>query len=84
MTQPVRAAGDRRGACNALILLSDEQGADLLGCAGHPYARTPHLDALAARGTRFTAALTWREVVALYLVRVQSAPLPGTNTATGV
>jgi choline-sulfatase len=43
---------------NVLILLSDEQSGPVLGCAGHPWVRTPNLDALAARGTRFTAALT--------------------------
>jgi choline-sulfatase len=43
---------------NTLILLTDEQDAQALGCAGHPFAKTPHLDALAARGTRFTQALT--------------------------
>ncbi|MCB2043778.1 MAG: sulfatase-like hydrolase/transferase, partial [Rhodoferax sp.] len=43
---------------NILILLSDEQDARALGCAGHPWVHTPHLDALAARGTRFTNAFT--------------------------
>ncbi len=43
---------------NTLILLTDEQDANALGCAGHPFVKTPHLDALAARGTRFTQALT--------------------------
>ena len=43
---------------NVLILLSDEQSAPVLGCAGHPWVRTPNLDALAARGTRFDRALT--------------------------
>ena len=43
---------------NTLILLTDEQDAHALGCAGHPFVKTPHLDALAARGTRFTQALT--------------------------
>ncbi|MBI5721368.1 MAG: sulfatase-like hydrolase/transferase [Burkholderiales bacterium] len=44
--------------CNVLVLLSDEQDALALGGAGHPWVHTPHLDALAARGTRFTRALT--------------------------
>jgi len=43
---------------NTLILLTDEQDAQALGCTGHPFVKTPHLDALAARGTRFTQALT--------------------------
>lgn len=41
------------GMTNVLILLTDQQRKDSLGCYGHPCARTPHLDALAARGRRF-------------------------------
>jgi len=41
---------------NMLILMSDEHNPKILGCNGNPVARTPHIDALAARGTRFTAA----------------------------
>ncbi|MFE4194639.1 sulfatase-like hydrolase/transferase [Paenarthrobacter sp. NPDC056912] len=37
---------------NIIFILSDDQGAWALGCAGNPEIRTPHLDALAARGTR--------------------------------
>jgi len=37
---------------NILFILSDDQGAWALGCAGNPEIHTPHLDALAARGTR--------------------------------
>ncbi len=43
---------------NLLFILSDEHQPRALGCAGHPFAHTPNLDALAARGTRFTAAYT--------------------------
>jgi choline-sulfatase len=43
---------------NFLILMSDEHQARAMGCAGHPFVRTPNLDALAARGTRFTDAYT--------------------------
>lgn len=43
---------------NLLFILSDEHNKRVLGCAGHPMIRTPHLDALAARGTRFTSAYT--------------------------
>jgi choline-sulfatase len=41
-----------------LILLSDEHSPGFLGCAGHALARTPRLDALAARGTRYAEAWT--------------------------
>ena len=41
---------------NLLIILSDEHNPQAMGCAGHPEVLTPHLDALAAEGTRFTHA----------------------------
>lgn len=43
---------------NMLVIMSDEHNAKMLGCVGHPLAKTPNLDALAARGTRFTDAYT--------------------------
>ncbi|WP_240790951.1 sulfatase-like hydrolase/transferase [Roseomonas sp. AR75] len=43
---------------NLLFILSDEHNPKALGCAGHPFVHTPNLDALAARGTRFTTAIT--------------------------
>ncbi|PWS37532.1 sulfatase [Falsiroseomonas bella] len=49
------AAGPKQ---NLLFILSDEHSPKALGCAGHPFVQTPNLDALAARGTRFTAAYT--------------------------
>lgn len=41
---------------NLLIIMSDEHNPKVMGCAGHPDVLTPHLDALAAGGTRFTNA----------------------------
>ncbi|WP_136439407.1 sulfatase-like hydrolase/transferase [Pacificoceanicola onchidii] len=43
---------------NLLVILSDQHQAHAMSCAGHAVAKTPHLDALAARGTRFTNAYT--------------------------
>jgi len=43
---------------NLLVIVSDEHQSRAMGCAGHPFVQTPHLDALAARGTRFTNAYT--------------------------
>jgi choline-sulfatase len=43
---------------NLLILMADEHNPKTLGCAGDPLVKTPNLDALAARGTRFTDAYT--------------------------
>lgn len=41
---------------NLLIIMSDEHNPKLLGCAGNDIVETPNLDALAARGTRFSSA----------------------------
>jgi choline-sulfatase len=48
MTQPA----------NMVVIMTDQHAPQMLGCAGHPLVRTPNLDALAARGTRFTGAYT--------------------------
>jgi choline-sulfatase len=45
-------------AKNLLVIMSDEHNPKFLGAAGHPFIATPNLDALAARGTRFTSAYT--------------------------
>jgi arylsulfatase A-like enzyme len=41
---------------NLLVFMTDQQRADSVGAFGNPAAHTPHLDALAARGTRFAQA----------------------------
>lgn len=38
---------------NILVIMTDQQRADHLGCYGNTVVQTPHIDALAARGTRF-------------------------------
>ncbi|HPC43668.1 MAG TPA: sulfatase-like hydrolase/transferase [Candidatus Latescibacteria bacterium] len=43
---------------NVLLIMTDQQRADSLGCAGHPAVRTPHIDGLAASGVRFDCAYT--------------------------
>ena len=43
---------------NVLFVFSDEHDPRYMGCSGHPFVKTPNLDRLAARGTRFTNAWT--------------------------
>ena len=43
---------------NLLFILSDEHNKKVTGAYGHRMIRTPNLDRLAARGTRFTSAYT--------------------------
>lgn len=39
---------------NFLFIMTDQQRADWLGCYGHPVVKTPHIDSIAANGTRFS------------------------------
>lgn len=41
---------------NALFIMADQLRWDYLSCYGHRHLRTPHIDALAARGVRFEHA----------------------------
>ena len=41
---------------NVLFIMADQLRRDHLGCYGHPWLRTPHIDALARRGVRFEQA----------------------------
>jgi arylsulfatase A-like enzyme len=41
---------------NVLFIITDQQRADHLSCAGNPILRTPNLDRLASESIRFTNA----------------------------
>ena len=43
---------------NLLIIMSDEHNPKIMGCSGHPFVKTPNIDALAARGTMFSSSYT--------------------------
>ena len=43
-------------ARNILFIMCDQLRWDYLSCYGHPHLHTPNIDALAARGVRFTRA----------------------------
>ncbi len=51
-TNAVAAENDRPP--NIIFILADDWGWGDLGCYGHRHLQTPHLDRLAAEGTRFT------------------------------
>jgi choline-sulfatase len=52
------AAGRRSGLRNVLVLMADQHRADAGGWAGDSWARTPHLDRLAAESVVFERAYT--------------------------
>lgn len=39
---------------NVIFILTDDMGYGDMGCAGHPYVKTPNIDRLAREGTMFT------------------------------
>lgn len=41
---------------NIVLIVSDQHRGDWMGCAGHPFLKTPHLDQLAQGGVRFADA----------------------------
>jgi arylsulfatase len=41
-----------------LVLMTDQQRANCMSCAGHPQLRTPNIDRIAREGTRFAQATT--------------------------
>jgi len=41
------------GRPNVVWILLDQCRADVLGCAGHPFVRTPNIDRLARDGVLF-------------------------------
>ncbi|MEM9702672.1 MAG: sulfatase [Planctomycetota bacterium] len=49
---------------DVLFVLTDDHRNDHLGCAGHPVLKTPHIDALAARGVRFENAFVTTSICA--------------------
>ena len=52
-THSISAVADERRP-NVIVILADDQGSADLGCYGAQDLHTPHTDALAARGVRFT------------------------------
>ena len=43
---------------NILLITTDQQRWDTMGCAGNAAIRTPHMDRLAADGVNFTQAIS--------------------------
>lgn len=50
------AVGQPQKRPNVLVIITDQQRAGMLSCAGNPYVKTPNLDSLAKTGVRFEQA----------------------------
>ena len=77
---------------NFVLFITDQHRADYLGCYGHPVLRTPNIDAIAARGTRFQrfyvsspqcmpnrATLLTGRMPSIHGVRTNGIPLPANS-----
>ena len=53
---PVARAADGNDKMNVLFIISDDLTSTALSCYGNEVCATPNIDAIAARGTRFTRA----------------------------
>lgn len=53
LTTTERAASQADTRPNIVLVVTDDQRFDQMGCAGHPTLQTPNMDALAARGVSF-------------------------------
>ena len=54
---PARSAKQRKDSRpNIVLIVADDHGREAVGCYGNPVIKTPHIDRLAAEGTRFTNA----------------------------
>lgn len=67
---------------NVLFIMADQLRADHLACYGHPYIRTPNLDALAKKGVRFEQAFVNSGVCGPSRMSYYTGRYPSTHGAT--
>ncbi len=68
---------------NVLFLISDDLSAGTLGCYGNEQCKTPHIDALAAAGVRFTRAYCQFPVCGPSRAAIMSGMYPQQNGVVG-
>jgi len=54
LATPATACAEEGRPPNFVLIFTDDQGYNDVGCFGSPLIRTPHLDKMASEGTRFT------------------------------
>ncbi len=55
-TSPAVTDAQKEQRPNILVILTDQQSASMMSCAGNPYLKTPAMDSLASTGVRFERA----------------------------
>ena len=64
LLNPAAAEAGTADRPDIVFVLSDDHRNDFLSSAGHPFLRTPHIDALADRGVRFRNAFVTTSICA--------------------
>jgi hypothetical protein len=77
LSAPLLAHGAAVGSRpNVVFVLVDDLRWDELGCAGHPFASTPHADRLAREGANFRNAFELRHSAHRHAQHFQPAHIP--------
>ena len=63
LASPADALAKAADRPNIIFFLSDDHRWDRMGCAGHPFLKTPTMDRLAAQGVRFSNMFVDRKSV---------------------
>ena len=66
-------------ARQVVVIMTDTQRTDMVGCYGNPDMRTPALDRIAAQGVRFEQAYTCQPVCAPARAAMFTGTFPHTN-----
>ena len=61
---------------NILFIMTDQQSAEMMSCAGNKYLETPALDGLAERGVRFEMAYSPNPVCTLSRTAMVTGQFP--------
>jgi len=62
---------------NIIFILTDQQSASMMSCAGNPWLKTPAMDYIADNGIRFTRAYTTNPVCSPARVSFMTGRFPG-------
>ena len=68
---------------NVVMILTDQQAASAMGCAGNPHVHTPAIDSIAASGVRFTRSYVTQPLCLPCRASIQTGRFPheiGTST----
>lgn len=73
---PAIAASRRAAKPNILVILTDQQNASMLSCAGNRWLKTPNMDSLARNGVRFERAYATNPVCSPSRVGLMTGRMP--------